>query len=241
MAEAPWRSGLTFIKRRAPATYWRVRNGVALAGWVWHRARRRGGAAEPFDDAFWSRHDVGDWDGVARLVLAFFEPSAVLDVGCGQGSLLASLATRRPGMRLVGIEDSAAALARARARGVNVAALDIAGASSPDIEAAATRLGSFDLAICLEVAEHLPGWHSGKLLRLLTRAPRVLFSAAHPNQGGVLHVNEQPPEYWIGRMRALGYGLSARDAEFRARLAEIDLPPWYAENAHIFEKAVLPD
>jgi SAM-dependent methyltransferase len=41
---------------------------------------------------------------------------SVLDVGCGGGQLLAELATRRPDLRLVGVEPSALLAARARRR-----------------------------------------------------------------------------------------------------------------------------
>jgi hypothetical protein len=112
---------------------------------------------------------------------------------------------------------------------------DLAAATSAAIEALRLALGRRDLTICLEVAEHLPSWHSGKLLRLLTVAPRVLFSAATPNQGGVLHVNERPAEYWRARFAALGYRSSSTDDEIRRRLRTIDLPPWYAANVHLYE------
>ena len=55
----------------------------------------------------------------------------------------------------------------------------------------------FDLAVCLEVAEHLPATRAESLVAdLVSLAPAVLFSAAIPNQRGVNHVNEQWPEYW---------------------------------------------
>jgi hypothetical protein len=55
----------------------------------------------------------------------------------------------------------------------------------------------FDLAISLEVAEHLPRRSASGFVRSLCQlAPIVLFSAAVPGQGGEHHVNEQWPEYW---------------------------------------------
>ena len=55
----------------------------------------------------------------------------------------------------------------------------------------------FDLAICLEVAEHLPVNAADAIVESLTRlAPVVLFSAAIPHQGGVNHINEQWLDYW---------------------------------------------
>jgi hypothetical protein len=55
----------------------------------------------------------------------------------------------------------------------------------------------YDLALCLEVAEHLPERAAAPLVTQLTKAaPIVLFSAAIPGQGGHGHVNEQPHKYW---------------------------------------------
>ncbi len=54
----------------------------------------------------------------------------------------------------------------------------------------------WDLAICLEVAEHLDETVGPKLVRGLSKATSVLFSAATPGQPGVGHVNCQPHDYW---------------------------------------------
>lgn len=56
----------------------------------------------------------------------------------------------------------------------------------------------FDLAICLEVAEHLPPESAVPLVNGLARAQAVLFSAATPGQPGVGHINCQPHDYWHG-------------------------------------------
>lgn len=55
----------------------------------------------------------------------------------------------------------------------------------------------YDLAISLEVAEHLPE-ESAKIFisNLVRHADVVLFSAAVPYQGGTHHVNEKYPSYW---------------------------------------------
>ncbi len=56
---------------------------------------------------------------------------------------------------------------------------------------------TFDLACCLEVAEHLPPENAAGFVQFLaSAAPVVLFSAAVPHQGGVEHVNEQNASYW---------------------------------------------
>lgn len=65
---------------------------------------------------------------------------------------------------------------------------------------------SFDLAICLEVAEHLPSTAESKLIRYLTNlSPVVAFSASIPFQDGTGHINEQWLEHWIQLFQARSY------------------------------------
>jgi hypothetical protein len=66
--------------------------------------------------------------------------------------------------------------------------------------------GHFDLAVCLEVAEHLPVQRATNLVKTLTTAAQVvLFSAGVPGQGGTDHVNEQWPKYWRQLFEAEGF------------------------------------
>ena len=65
---------------------------------------------------------------------------------------------------------------------------------------------TYDLAVSMEVGEHLPDAASRTLVRSLTaRAPAVLFSAAIPHQSGTDHVNEQWQRYWARRFDDEGY------------------------------------
>lgn len=55
-----------------------------------------------------------------------------------------------------------------------------------------------DLAVCLEVLEHLPPSTADSLVSRLTEASDfVIFSAAQPGQGGTYHINEQELRYWV--------------------------------------------
>lgn len=59
---------------------------------------------------------------------------------------------------------------------------------------------TYDLAISLEVAEHISEESSHKFIESITKlAPIVVFSAAIPLQGGTYHINEQWPQYWVDR------------------------------------------
>jgi hypothetical protein len=64
----------------------------------------------------------------------------------------------------------------------------------------------FDVAICLEVGEHLAAEAAPVLIaNLVHHADVIYFSAACPGQPGQGHVNCQWPEYWQNLFNAEGY------------------------------------
>lgn len=231
------RTILDAARRRFPVLYERTRRMAALprgvAAWYAHRLRHRGDE-EAYDAEFWDFHAGGDWEGFARVLLRHAPAHSVLDVGCGDGKLLAAVLTVAPETRVLGIDSSPTALAVAQKRGVQTRALDLASVGRREVERVADEIGSFDVAVSLETVEHFPPWHSGKLLRLTAAAPAIVFSAAQPDQGGTLHVNERPVEYWVRRFRRIGYDLSPENDAFRAEVRALDLPPWYAANVNLF-------
>lgn len=169
-------------------------------------------------------------EAMATSIAEAFAPRRVIDYGCGTGSLLASL--QAEGIAVAGTEYSALARSYCRAKGIEVIPLDLREPS------ATPPLGTADVAVSLEVAEHLPETAASGFVRLLaSTAPIVVFGAATPGQGGQGHVNEQPHAYWIGRFASLGMpfddrlSLGFRDAW---RLAGVD--SWYADNAMVFRR-----
>jgi hypothetical protein len=65
---------------------------------------------------------------------------------------------------------------------------------------------TFDLAVCLEVAEHLPVSRADSFVADLTRASScVLFSAAIPGPTGTGHIHPQYMPYWVDLVQAHGY------------------------------------
>lgn len=64
----------------------------------------------------------------------------------------------------------------------------------------------YDLALCLEVAEHLRSSCAKTLVEsLINLSDFVLFSAAVPQQGGVGHQNEQWQGYWAEIFEEFNY------------------------------------
>lgn len=65
---------------------------------------------------------------------------------------------------------------------------------------------SFDLCLCLEVAQHVPDHAAATLIRNICKlSDVVLFSAAVPGEGGTRQVNERWPSYWANLFAAVGY------------------------------------
>lgn len=108
--------------------------------------------------------------------------------------------------------------------------------SAVDLESAdLSRFGRFDLAICLEAAEHLSSSREGTLVaELCSLADVVFFSAAIPGQGGTEHINERWPSHWQSLFATHGYGLS--DPVRPCVWAHPDVEWWYAQNAVLFSK-----
>jgi SAM-dependent methyltransferase len=160
---------------------------------------------------------------IAGIINEIYDVKTVVDVGCGIGTWL-SVFKDFGAKRIFGIDGP----------WVDKTMLKIPGDcfSSQDLTAPAC-LGNFDLAISLEVAEHLPEQYAEQFAENLTRlAPVVLFSAAIPFQGGINHVNEQWPCYWINIFNKKGYV----PVDFiRKRIWDTpEVLPHYAQNILLF-------
>jgi hypothetical protein len=92
-----------------------------------------------------------------------------------------------------------------------------------------------NLAICLEMAEHLPEKSANQLTDFLTdSADYILFSAAPPGQPGGGHINGQWPEYWANKFSLKGF--VALDLIRRHIWREKGIPFWYKQNIFLCVK-----
>lgn len=187
-----------------------------------------------YDSGFFDTYVNGALESarvVAPLVCELVRPERVLDVGCGRGAWLRALS--EVGVRFVTGVDGDYVGGDAR--------LLIPPESfvSADLSRLTEIPGKYDLALCLEVIEHLSPQAGRNIVAVLTEAaPVVLFSAALPGQGGTGHVNEQWPEYWQRLFDARGYRmLDPIRPQIRSdgRVAW-----WYRQNLLVFasEKAI---
>ncbi len=107
---------------------------------------------------------------VRAAALAAGAGARVLDVGCGDGWVLADLAGA--GVRGVGLDVSGEAVALAQRRGVEACRADIDGGRLPVDDAA------FQVVLCLDVLEHLfsPDRTLGELRRAVAPGGRVMVA-----------------------------------------------------------------
>lgn len=152
---------------------------------------------------------------------------SAVDVGCGVGTWLAVLRAR--GVQTVHGYDG---------DWVDTALLEIPADcfESRDLTSLLPAPNTrYDLAISLEVAEHLPESAARTFVQsLINQADFVLFSAAIPHQGGRHHVNEQWLEYWAALFQEFGY--SGVDALRPALWHDDGIQTWYRQNAVLFVK-----
>lgn len=125
-----------------------------------------------------------------RLIKNVVPLRSVADFGCGIGAWL-SAAQKLGATDILGLDGEWVREAKTLIPQESIRTVDLA-VEWPNLEK------RFDLAISIEVAEHLPETSAKSFVKSLTQASEyVLFSAATPGQGGRGHVNEQPIDYWV--------------------------------------------
>jgi len=102
---------------------------------------------------------------------------------------------------------------------------------------------TFDLAMNIEVAEHIDEKYAKLIIDNITKHTSLLiFSAATPGQGGHGHINEQPFEYWENKLNYVGFFRNDhRTKEFRSYLKSGKANSWYVKNISVFERNGLWD
>jgi hypothetical protein len=163
---------------------------------------------------------------IAPVVLSLTGPvQSVVDVGGGSGAWLAAFANL--GVEKAMLFDTAAAEAELVVPRSWFQSVDL------NVDLPATQ--RFDLAVCVECAEHLHERRARPLITWLTSTSDVVvFSAAIPGQGGKGHLNERPPDYWAEIFHECGF---ARHDVLRSRiLHDRTIPWWYRQNLFLFVK-----
>lgn len=157
---------------------------------------------ETYSDDFYSVMEKGSLESaqeIVPLLISRYSPKSIVDVGCGTGAFANEFLK-------MGVEDVV---------GYEGKWMESVPTLLPkerflfgDITKPISTSHTYDLCVCLEVAEHLEATDASVFIDLLTSlSQRIAFSAAIPNQGGNHHVNEQWPSYWSRLFMEKGFYL----------------------------------
>ncbi|MBW4643622.1 MAG: class I SAM-dependent methyltransferase [Goleter apudmare HA4340-LM2] len=171
---------------------------------------------------FQSRDFATDYETLAAVIFHLYHPQTVAEFGCGPGHLSTELA--KLGVQVIAVDGHS----QPSFGGLTIEfhRLDLNDSTAIANFCANKRV---DLAICLEVAEHLQPESSPTLVKWLTKiAPIVIFSAAVPKQGGHGHINLRPREYWYNEFTQRQF--IAADRVREQLRATPSVAPWYRYN-----------
>jgi SAM-dependent methyltransferase len=167
---------------------------------------------------------------VVPLIIDFVDPRSVIDIGCGTGTWLSVFKEHH-------IED----ITGVDGDWVQEEMLLIPKSCflAHDLTQSLNIGRRFDLAVSLEVAEHLDRKYAQSIVRTLVELSSVvMFSAAIPFQNGTHHVNEEWPDYWARLFAEHDY--VPIDCIRERIWKNEDVAWWYAQNILVFaEKAYL--
>ena len=160
---------------------------------------------------------------LAQWIATELTPATVLDIGCGPGTYVRAL--RAQDIEATGIDTDERVLGQEHLQQQSLFELD----------------QQAELVLCLEVAEHIPGENNDAIAENIAAAllagGTLIWSAAHPGQGGVGHVNCQTKQYWEDLITAAGL---QRDTTMEECLLSYIKNGyhmgWFLQNAMVFRR-----
>lgn len=178
----------------------------------------------PYDQDFFKNQKNGSFLSarkVVPLIIEIVHPESVVDIGCGLGTWLKVFQEYQVN-DILGVDGEY----------IDKSKLMIAESSflSHDLSKSLNLNDKrFDLAISLEVAEHIRKKYAKVFIEnLINLSDAIVFSAAAPRQGGTHHVNERWLQFWEQIFNDFGYELLD---PFRMKIINMaDVEWWYKQN-----------
>ncbi len=168
------------------------------------------------------------YKSLLQPLVANVRPRSAIDLGTGAGTWLAAV-KELGATRVLGLDGPWASRDNLVIRDDEFRIVDF--------EAGLPNVGRFDLAICLEVLEHIsPAAAQRSVDWLCERSDVILFSAAIPEQGGMHHINEAWQSDWAAKFATHGY--LAYDIIRPIVWRDDAIPWWYRQNCVVY---ALPD
>ena len=161
---------------------------------------------------------------VVPIILELFEVGSIVDFGCGVGTWLSVF--KKYGVSDIRGYDGEYVIN-------NGLMIDESEFEACDLEGGVLINRRYDMAMSLEVAEHISEQSANMFIEKMTHSSDlILFSAAVPGQGGIGHINEQWQAYWARKFVERGYGVIDILREKLKGLTQCR--PYYRQNALIY-------
>jgi len=171
-------------------------------------------------------HNTNAAEVVVPHIINMLNPKSVVDIGCGLGTWLKVF--KDNGVNVIKGFDG-------HHLNTDLIVVDVSCVTKTDLEKPFKDSIKYDLAVSLEVAEHLSEAAADNFVAsIVNLADIVLFSAAVPDQGGQNHINEQLPSYWEAKFKKYDFHFyDVLRSEFWDN-QNVDL--WYRQNMFIVAK-----
>jgi hypothetical protein len=189
-------------------------------------------SASPYSEAFYTHQIKSSFLAAIEYALileTYYQPTSVIDFGCGRGSWLKAFGQVFRIHDLTGVDGEWNSGRKLIDDSISFIPLNLSS------EKLLPKEKKYDLSMSLEVAEHLPFDCSRNFIELLTScSDTVIFGAAITLQGGINHINEQFPSYWAKLFMSVDY--YPFDI-FREKLwHKSNIPFWYKQNTFLYLK-----
>ena len=174
-------------------------------------------------------------EAIQARVLAYaiedlYHPKDMIDLGCGTGLYMSHFTCEYSGLDISPEAYHEDVLMVDRDK---VGFCDLRFESEEEIH-------KRDLALCLEVVEHIGCEYADTLVKNITRySDLIIMTAAGIGQAGLNHVNCQPMKYWDEKFEALGFERQYHD-EFHI-INQVHKYPhtiWLIRNFMIFKRVI---
>lgn len=175
-----------------------------------------------------------DYAPIAEAIIGQYHPKTIIEFGCGNGELSKALAKQDSQITITAIDG----YATPDFTGFNQIEFSKIDLNDPgSVKNFLSSLNKkFDVAICMEVAEHLNPDVSEPLIDCMTSAADVVvFSAAVPQQDGDGHINCRTRGFWHKQFERNNFFL--RDT-IRSKIRHNPrVGKWYALNTVDYQKS----
>jgi hypothetical protein len=178
-----------------------------------------------------------------RILYDLYKPRSVIDWGCANGLYLEPFMTD-DGCEVLGIENASVAI-EMRHPDIRIIKADMTQSISltpvnmqpvgVDLSAPANK---FDMALCIEVLEHIEEKYASVAVGNICRSSdRLVVSIAREWQTGPGHLNLKPIEYWIQKFGWNGFRVDNKTTlDVREKMGDGYHLGWITNNLLILEK-----